>query len=96
MAGSALSTGWNSLDIPECTGAIQPLHLLVDAQAIFCDGCNRTKLTFSSHPSKIPFDLFAENSHFQESPDPVDFFEPVHKCSQIRFQTTARDITVLS
>jgi hypothetical protein len=23
------------MDIPECTGAIQPLHLLVDAQAIF-------------------------------------------------------------
>jgi len=35
MAGSALSAGWNGLDIPECTGAIQPLHLLVDAQAIF-------------------------------------------------------------
>jgi hypothetical protein len=34
-----------------------------------------TRLTFSSLPSMIPFDLFAGNSLFQESPDPVDLFE---------------------
>jgi hypothetical protein len=55
MAGSALSGGWNGMDIPECTGAIQPLHLPVDAQAILCDGCNRNETDFFKSPIDDPF-----------------------------------------